>query len=143
MGQEPNISLGFEDLPRATPKPAAPRRWIPNRPAEVGSPSEMPWGGAFGTPGPDTGFALKIVRGRELPGGQARRADVEAAVVAVVTARASAVGRAPTAPDIDTAIDLLGLGSEEAIHALSGISRDRARLTRIVADIPRDELTRA
>lgn len=142
MGQEPNIPLGVEDLPRATPKPGAPRRWVPQRPGEVGSPAEMPWGGSFGTPGPDIGFAIKIVRSRDLPGGDDRRGDVEAAVVAVMAARASAVGRAPTAPDVDVALDLLGLHSDDAIEALDGIAHDSKRLRRLVADIPRDQLIR-
>ena len=138
MGQEPNIQLGVEDLPRATPKPAPARRWKPDRPVEVGSPSEMPWGGSFGTPGPDTGFAIRIVRERGLPGG----ADVEVAVVAVMAARASAVGRAPTSPDLDVAIDLLGLFDDDAMAALDGIAHDSKRLQGLVAEIPLDRLTR-
>ena len=142
MGQEPNIQHGVEDLPRATPKPAAPRRWSPQRPGEVGSPGEMPWGGAFGTPGPDIGFALKIVRSRILPGDDDQRADVEAAVVAVMAARASAVGRAPTAPDVDVAIELLDLTSVDAVRDLDGIAHDKQRLKDTVARIPKDQLVR-
>lgn len=142
MGQEPNIRLGLEDLPRATPKPAAPRRWEPNRPGEVGSPAEMPWGGQFGTPGPDTGFALRFVGARELPGGPEHRADVEAAVVTVVAARASAAGRAPTPSDVDVAIELLGLSDEGGLRALRGLAHDSKRLRTIVAEIPRESLIR-
>lgn len=138
MGQEPNISLGVEDLPRATPKPAPARRWTPTRPGEVGSPAEMPWGGAFGTPGPDIGYAIRIVRERGLPGG----VDVETAVVAVMAARASAVGRAPTATDVDVALELLGLPSQAAVDALDGIAHDSKRLRALLADIPREQLTR-
>jgi hypothetical protein len=140
VGQEPNIPLGVEDLPRPTPKPAAPRRWSPERPGEVGSPAEMPWGGSFGTPGPDIGFAIRIARTRGIPGPEQRRADAEAAIVAVMAARASAVGRAPTNPDFDVAIDLLGLDSDGGFATLDGIAHDSKRLNRLVADIPRDEL---
>lgn len=140
MGQEPNIPLGFEDLPRPTPKPAAPRRWSPERPGEVGSPSEMPWGGSFGTPGPDTGFAIRIARTRGVPGPDERRVDAEAAIVAVMAARASAVGRAPTNPDFDVAIDLLGLDSDAGFAGLDGIAHDSKRLRRLIADIPRADL---
>ncbi len=142
MGQEPNIPIGIEDLPRATFEPPAERRWRPSRPGEVGSPSEMPWGGSFGTPGPDIGFAIKIVRGRELPGPEHLRTDVEAAVVAVMAARASALGRAPTAPDLDVALDLLGLADEAAAVTLRGIGHDHRRLGELLASIPRDQLTR-
>ena len=142
MGQEPNMPLGVEDLPRPTPKPGIPRRWSPDRPGEVGSPAEMPWGGSFGTPGPDTGYAIRIVRSRSLPGGEALRGDVEAAVVAVMAARASAIGRAPTASDADVALDLLGLTDDVAADALKGIARDRSRLAALVSAIPREQLTR-
>jgi hypothetical protein len=141
VGQEPNYPLGFEDLPRPTPKPAAPRRWRPQRPGEVGSPDEMPWGGSFGTPGPDIGFAIKIARARGLPGTDDEHADVEAAIVAVMAARASAIGRAPTNRDFDVAVDLLDLEAASGIAALDGIAHDRARLTRLVAAIARDTLT--
>jgi hypothetical protein len=140
VGQEPNIPLGFEDLPRPTPKPSAPRRWSPRRPGEVGSPAEMPWGGSFGTPGPDIGFAIRIARTRGIPGPEERRADAEAAIVAVMAARASAVGRAPTNPDFDVAVDLLGLGSDAGFAAIDGIAHDSKRLRRLVADIPRHAL---
>lgn len=139
MGQQPNIRLGFEDLPRPTPKPAAPRRWSPRRPGELGAPDEVPWGGAFGTPGPDIGFAMSIVARMDLPGSDHDRADVAAAVSAVMAARASALGRAPTSADATKAIDLLGLSSD-GIDRLDGVAHDRRRLQSIVAEIPRQRL---
>jgi hypothetical protein len=141
VGQEPNIRLGLEDLPRPTAKPAAPERWSPDRPGELGSPDEVPWGGAFGTPGPDTGFAYRVVRSMDLPGSQHARHDVEAAVVAVMAARASAIGRAPTAPDASVALELLDL-SDEGMARLAGVAHDRARLGALVASIPTDDLIR-
>ncbi len=141
MGQEPNIRLGLEDLPRPSAKPAAPGRWSPDRPGELGSPDEVPWGGAFGTPGPDIGFAYRVVRGMDLPGADHARGDVEAAVVAVMAARASAIGRAPTAPDASAALSLLDLDGE-GVARLAGIAHDRARLGALVAAIPPDELIR-
>ena len=137
MGQEPNIRLGPEDLPRATPQPAAPRRWSPQRPGEIGSPEEMPWGGAFGTPGPDPGFANRIVGSLDLPGGERNRADVEAVVVAVMTALASAIGRAPVVSDVAVVIDLLEL-TEANAGSFAGVAHDHARLRAIVAALPID-----
>jgi hypothetical protein len=139
VGQEPNIRLGFEDLPRPSPKPAAPGRWRPDRPGELGGPDEVPWGGAFGTPGPDMGFAHRIVRDLDLPGSEGDRRDVRAAVVAVMAARSSAIGRAPTAADASVALDLLDL-SETGLAALRGIAHDRARLGALVASIERTDL---
>lgn len=137
MGREPNIRLGFEDRPRATPEPGVPRRWSPRRPGEIESPEEMPWGGAFGTPGPDPGFAYRIVGSFDLPGDESHRPDVEAVLVAVVTARASAMGRAPSASDVVTAIDLLEL-TEATAGSFGGIASDHARLGRVVAALPID-----
>lgn len=140
MGQQPNIAITLADLPRATPKPAAPARWRPHRPGEITSPDEMPWGGLFGTPGPDTGYALLLLRGRDLPGGDDHRDDVEAAILAIVSARGSAMGRAPVSQDIDLAIDLLGLGDPDRIAALDGIAHDHTRLRGLVESAPREVL---
>lgn len=138
MGQQPNISLGVEDLPRATAHPAAASRWSPDRPGDLSGPDAVPWGGAFGTPGPDTGYALTVVRRRDLPGGEQHRRDVEAAVAAVVAARASAIGRAPMAGDVDVAVHLLDLGA--GVDHLHGIAHAPARLRALVAAIPRERL---
>lgn len=140
MGQQPNIPLGIEDLPRATAHPAAANRWSPDRPGELSGPEAVPWGGAFGTPGPDTGYALTIVRRRDLPGGDHHRRDVEAAVVAVVAARASAIGRAPVPADVDVAVELLDL--DAGVEHLAGIAHAPARLRGLVASIPRERLAR-
>ena len=140
MGQQPNIPITLADLPRATPKPAAPRRWRPHRPGEIRSPDEMPWGGLYGTPGPDTGYALRLLRGRDLPGGDDHRADVAAAILAVVSARGSALGRAPVAADIDVAISLLGLADEKRVAALDGIAHDHTRLRGLVDALAREDL---
>lgn len=139
MGQEPNIRLGLEDLPRAVPEPAAPARWSPQRPGDFVSPDEVPWGGAFGTPGPDTGFAYKIVRNLDLPGAAHRRSDIEAVLVVVMSARASSLGRAPTAADAAVAIDLLEL-SEASADSFAGIAHDHARLGAVVATIRAESL---
>ena len=115
MAQEPNVQLEIEDLPRPTPKPAPARRWKPERPGEITSPADMPWGGAFGTPGPDTGYAFAILSRRELellPGED--RHDVEAALAALMSARASRFGRAPVPKDAEVAEALLGMGSDDA-----------------------------
>lgn len=115
MGQQPNIRIGMEDLPRATAKPGPARRWAPDRPGDVVSPQAVPWGGGYGTPGPDAGYAFTIVRSRELSllDGESR-SDVEAAVVALMTARASRFGRAPIAKDAAAAEALLGFGQADA-----------------------------
>lgn len=139
MGQQPNVPLGVEDLPRATAHPGAPQRWSPDRPGDMLVPGDVPWGGAFGTPGPDTGYALRTLRGRTLPGGHHHRGDVEAAVATVMAARASKLGRAPVAGDVAAAIALLELDDANA-GRLDGIGADHARLRELVAAIPADRI---
>jgi len=140
VGQEPNIYVGFENLPRAVPEPAAPAPWSPLRPGDFVSPDEVPWGGVFGTPGPDTGFAYKIVKNLDLPGGEHRRSDIEAVLVAVMSARASSIGRAPTAADATVAVGLLEL-TEASADSFAGIAHDQVRLGAVVAAIPLERLT--
>lgn len=124
MGQEPNIELEMADLPRPTASPAPARRWSPRRPGELGSPEEVPWGGMFGTPGPDTGYVLKLLSEEHLdlaPGES--RADTVMALASLAGARASAVGRAPTGEDVRVAMTLLGFDQSMASHlreALAG-----------------------
>lgn len=140
MGQQPNVPLGIEDLPRHTPHPAAAPRWTPNRPGDLGGPATVPRGGTFGTPGPDAGYAIHLVRGRDLPGGEHHAGDVAAAVAAVVAARAAAIGRAPVPVDVDAALILLEL-DDAAVAALAGIAHDHARLRALVGSIPAERLT--
>jgi hypothetical protein len=153
MGQQPNVQLGMEDLPRPVPHPAAPGRWAPSRPGDATSPAEVPWGGAFGTPGPDTGYALRLLESREwaLQPGEDRH-DVEAAVAALMSARASRFGRAPVASDAEVAEVVLGVRSEDLddetaaaltqrrARLLPGIAHRAAALRALVASLDLDVL---
>lgn len=139
MGQQPNMPLGFEDLPRPIPKTDPPRRWSPTRPGELSAPDQVPWGGAFGTPGPDAGYALKLLASRDLDllEGESRH-DAELAVAAVAAARASHFGRAPVAPDLEIAEAILGFGSDDPQWRrrwTSGLGHDRSALRSLVAAV--------
>lgn len=73
----------------------------------------MPWGGAYGTPGPDTGYALKLVKERMIPLADGEdRHNAEDAIAALVGARASHFRRAPTPGDVDVAMLVLGYRDE-------------------------------
>ena len=149
MGQQPNIELEISDLPRPTARPAPARRWSPSRPGEMTSPQEVPWGGAFGTTGPDTGYALKLIGQRDvvLAHGE-HRANAEAAIAAVAGARASHFGRAPTAEDIDVALILFGYDDRELpadlvaslandrVEWFANVGQNTAKLRGVVAAIP-------
>jgi len=153
VGQQPNIELEISDLPRPRPKPAPSRRWRPSRPGDLSAPDDMPWGDGFGMTGPDAGYALHLVKAREitLSAGE-HRGNVDAAVGAIAGARASALGRAPIAQDVDVALLLLGLlprGLPEEVVAdltrrrvagLGGLGRDPSRARALVAAIPAERL---
>ena len=113
------------------------------------SPQEVPWGGAFGTTGPDTGYALRLSGQRDvvLAHGE-HRANAEAAIAAVAGARASHFGRAPTAEDIDVALILFGYDDRELpadlvaslandrVEWFANVGQNTAKLRGVVAAIP-------
>lgn len=113
----------------------------------------MPWGGAYGTTGPDTGYALRLIADRHLrtvPGESHHNA--EAALAAIAAARASHFGRAPIAEDIDVASLLLGYDREgipddladelEAARParVANLGHDAAKARALVAAVPIDIL---
>jgi len=113
VGQQPNIQLHLEDLPRAEAHPGPARRWSARRPGDLAGPRQVPWGGSFGTPGPDTGYALRLVAGRRLTLADGeRRADAERMLAVVMAARASLLGRAPVVGDAEVAEMILGFRAE-------------------------------
>jgi hypothetical protein len=128
VGQQPNIELEESDLPRPRRKPDPARGWVPGRPGELGGPADMRSGAGFGRTGPDPGYALSLIAARQpdLAEGE-HRADVDAALAALVSARASLYGRAPTGKDVDLAVVLVGLdsGVPESLRAeLAGKRRE-------------------
>jgi hypothetical protein len=136
MGQQPNMPLEIEDLPRRKAAPGAARRWSPNRPGDLAGPSDVPSGGAFGRPGPDAGYALRLLRDRDLPttAGESRK-DLEVAVAALMTARASRLGRAPMGTDAEAAEALLGVGDADPSWRTAwtaGLAHGRHRATMLV-----------
>ena len=127
MAQQPNIQLRIEDLPRPTAHPAAPRRWSPKRPGELDSPEEVPWGGMYGTPGPDSGYAFRLIADLDVPFTERDdHHDTVAALAALASARASHFGRAPTRVDVDVALLLVGLSPDGLPEAVvSQLAEDR------------------
>ena len=153
MGQQPNIELEISDLPRPSPSRLPERRWRPTRPGELTSPEEVPWGGAFGTTGPDTGYALRLIADRDIPLAPGEhRENAEAALTALAGARASHFSRAPTPTDIDVAMTILGYMPdgmpEELIDSLAadrvgwlaGLGHDWAKARELVAGVPIESL---
>ncbi len=153
MGQQPNIELEISDLPRPKAAPSPARRWKPQRPGEMNTPAEVPWGGAFGTTGPDTGYAMRLVQQRDIPHVEGEdHHSVQIAIVTLAGARASHYGRAPIGQDVDVAMTLLGYMDEGMPPALmeelrvtrrphiANIGHDAGRERAMMAAVPVDVL---
>lgn len=116
MAQQPNIELEDSDRPRSVPEPGPARRWTPSmRPGVINTPAEMPRGDGFGTPGPDAGYAIKIIERADL---EDDSEEFQAVLAAIMMARASAFGRAPTEGDLNVALAMCGIGGDfpEWVH---------------------------
>ncbi|CAN5371255.1 MAG: hypothetical protein ACR2JP_09220 [Acidimicrobiia bacterium] len=153
MGQQPNIELEISDLPRPTSHPPAERRWSPDRPGDLYGPDDVPWGGAFGTIGPDTGYVMTLVRRLDIATGPGEhRNNAEVGIAALAAARASHFGRAPMGGDIDVAMTILGYLAEgmpedlidrlaaDRIGWTANLGHDVGRTRQLVAAVPIEDL---
>ncbi|MDH5373042.1 MAG: hypothetical protein OEX97_08885 [Acidimicrobiia bacterium] len=109
MGQQPNIELEIDDAPRATHEPGAPTGWKPTRPGEISSPADMPVGGVFGNPSPDTGWVIKLIKQATF---DRESGLVEDVVATIASTRASVFGRGPVPDDVEAALIVLGLRAD-------------------------------
>lgn len=119
MAQQPNIEVDPADRPRSTPQPAPARLGRDDRPGVITTPGAMPSGPGFGTPGPDAGWGLRLIRQLQ-PG---LDPDLEAVFAALMTARAARLGRAPIAEDLEVAMILNGLGDDLPDHLVERSNR--------------------
>jgi len=102
------IAIGDEVRPAYKLEP--PKAWVPHRPGEY-RPTAGSRRPGTGAPGPDQGYALRLAErfaDRLVLGGGENPADALAAGVAVALRRASILGRAPVATDIEVGLALLG-----------------------------------
>lgn len=111
MAQQPNVELSPADLPTPTLEPAPARRQKIPRPGVITTPAEKPTGFGFGTPGPDTGWALRVIAKSELPDGVTPR--LRRLLAALMGARAAHFGRSPTYGDLQVSLALVGLGERQ------------------------------
>jgi hypothetical protein len=111
----------------------------------ISTPAEMPTGDGFGTPGPDAGFAKTLISRAEIDG---RSPELEAVLSAIMVARASSFGRAPTRVDLEVALAMCGLGDGDApdwVHErckrwMHAISHDKPKGRTALSEIDRDLL---
>ena len=135
MAQQPNIEREDGDLHTEGGR-GPERRWAPTRPGEISAPSDVPSGGSFGRPGPDTGWAAKLASNTSYDRGD--RPDVLAALLtALVGARAAAAGRGPVPQDVEVALSLVGLRQQDMDSgALAVLADQRERWLDAVAHEP-------
>lgn len=103
------VPVILDDKTRAGSRLPPPRRWTATRPADIVG--RQPVGALMGRPGPDQGYALRLLRLFEdrivLRPGE-HRDDALAGCLGVALARASLFGRAPIVHDLDLAFSLWG-----------------------------------
>lgn len=105
MPRQPNIDPPVQDLPRSNLIPEAPARWRPDRPGMITAPEQLSSGGLFGRPGPDTGWAFRIIRQADLASAEREAVPLLATLMAT---RASLLGRAPIPEDLEVARIVMG-----------------------------------
>ena len=107
MTQPTFVPISEADQVRPARHLHVPGSWTATRPAEVRTPL-APGGRGVGTPGPDAGFALRLVRRFEhdlkLTPGESEH-DVLTGVALIAARRAAAFGRAPSIYDVQFALN--------------------------------------
>jgi hypothetical protein len=109
MGAPQYVPNTLNDQPRRGLDIPAPGGWTSDRPGEIGGP--QPVGRQMGRPGPDQGFALRLVRqfeDRLQVVAPESKEDAIVGCLGVALARASIFGRAPVVHDLDLAFRIWG-----------------------------------
>ena len=108
MTQPTFVPIAEADQVRPARHLHVPGAWTPTRPAELRTPHRPPRP-AEGTPGPDSGFALRLAHrfGHELKLGEGESEhDVVLGVALIASKRAAIFGRAPSVYDVRFALML-------------------------------------
>ncbi len=149
MTQPTFVPIAEADQVRPARHLHVPGAWTTSRPAELVLPS-VPGGRMTGTPGTDSGFALRLAErfGHDLhlQEGESEH-DVVVGVALVAAKRAALFGRAPCVYDVRFALNLWGfLGDVPAERsaarraAFSSISHDYVAQRALVDSIPDETL---
>lgn len=160
MTQPTFVPIAEADQVRPARHLHVPGPWTASRPAEATGPT-VRHGRTIGTPGPDSGFALRLAKRFEdelqLDDGESAH-DVLLGVALVAAKRAALLGRAPCVYDVRFALDLWGfLGDVKSTPgapdtpegrraarkaAFSGVSHDYAAQRALVDSVPEEALRR-
>jgi hypothetical protein len=149
MTQPTFVPIAEADQVRPARHLHVPGPWTTSRPAELAGP-HVRRGRSVGTPGPDSGFALRLA-GRfepELKLGEGESAhDVVTGVALVAAKRAALFGRAPSIYDVQFALNLWSLLQDTPAElmaarraAFSAVSHDYVAQRQLVDSIPEEVL---
>jgi hypothetical protein len=153
MATDPYVPVDPQDAPRGSlPVPPA-ARWRAARPGDIDPAIGIGCRGVlFGTPGPDSGYALALAerfRGRIKVVAPETAGDAEALAAGLAMRRAALFGRAPVMGDLEVAFTLFGwLGDpprdlvDWRRFAVAGVEHDYARRLALIDAVPEDVLRR-
>jgi len=151
MTQPTFVPIAEADQVRPARHLHVPGSWTATRPAELTVPA-APSGRSLGTPGPDSGFALRLAKRFEhdvqLGEGETEH-DVVLGVALVAAKRAALFGRAPSVYDVRFALDhwqfLVDAPAEvraERRALFSSVSHDYVAQRALVDSVPEEVLRR-
>jgi hypothetical protein len=149
MTQPTFVPIAEADQVRPARHMHVPGSWTTSRPAELVVPA-VRGGRGVGTPGPDSGFALRLANrfahDLKLGDGESEH-DVLLGVALVASKRAALFGRAPCVHDVRLALNLWGFLDEvpaellaERRAAFSSIAHDYVAQRRLVDAVPEETL---
>jgi hypothetical protein len=149
MTQPTFVPIAEADQVRPARHMHVPGAWTASRPAELVVP-ESPRGRGMGTPGPDSGFALRLARRFEhelqLDSDESEH-DVLLGVALVASKRSALFGRAPSVYDVRFALNLWGFLDDAPPElrasrraAFSSISHDYVAQRNLVDTVGEDLL---
>jgi hypothetical protein len=147
MAVDPYVPTRPEDAPRRSVAIPAAAGWRAVRPGDI-DPAAVPGrtGVLFGTPGPDSGYALTLAErfGDQITVVPPETAhDAEALAAQVAMRRGGLFGRAPVQADVELGFTLFGWLSDPPADlvewrrlAVAGVSHDYPRRVGLVETIP-------
>jgi hypothetical protein len=150
MTQPTFVPIAEADQVRPARHLHVPGSWTPSRPAEVRTPRRQTRP-SEGTPGPDSGFALRLAHrfGHDLELGEGETEhDVVLGVALIASKRAAIYGRAPSVYDVRHALMLWCFLDDDAPAellqkrraAFSAVSHDYVAQRELVDAVPDDVL---
>lgn len=115
----------LQSVPSYSSPPRRPGSWVAERPGDLGGEGQ-PSGELLGTPGPDQGYAYRLVRqfaGKVFTADGEQDDDVVAGVIAIAMKRAALFGRAPVVHDLTVGFTVWGFLNDRPPGELVALRR--------------------